>query len=66
MKPLHILATCILAAGIVSLPGCIVGPDHGYDHGDDRRDDHREDHRDDHRDNDCHDRDHDDCDHHYH
>jgi hypothetical protein len=62
MKPLHILATCILAASVVSLPGCII-PDHRYDH----RDDHRDDRRDDHRDHDCHDRDHDgDCDHHYH
>jgi hypothetical protein len=59
MKPLHILASCILAASVVSLPGCIIGPDHRYDHRDDRRDDHH--------DHDCHDRDHDgDCDHHYH
>jgi hypothetical protein len=59
MKPLHMLAACILAASVVSLPGCIIGPDHRYDHRDDRRDDHH--------DHDCHDRDHDgDCDHHYH
>ena len=61
MKPLRILATCILAASVVSLPGCIIGPDHRYDD----RDDHRDDRRDDHHDHDCHDRDHGgDCDHH--
>lgn len=58
MKAFHIVATCLLVAGAVSLPGCIVAPDHGHDH--------RDDHRDEHHDHDCHDRDHDgDCDHHY-
>jgi hypothetical protein len=58
MKLLYTVATCSLFASAVSLPGCIVGPDHGYDHRDEHRDDHRDEHH-------CGDHGHDgDCDHH--